>query len=76
MAAFFGLPRDAAHAYARLHGRTRQPVRRDAFKPPGIQAIEAQLAKLRAAGLIDLGHHVPPSSRVGLMRVPELKAAL
>jgi len=71
---FLALDHPVQHVYARLHGRLRQPVREDTFKPPGVEDIPGVLTQLESLGFIDRGHLVPKRQRHAAMRVPELRA--
>ena len=70
---WLSLPDEAAHAYARVIARERQPVRIDGFSPPGFEDLNAALDTLEAEGFVDRGDAVPWSLQIKAMRVGELK---
>lgn len=69
-----GLPRDAAHLYARLLGRVNKPVRLDRLKVPGMVNLVPAIERLASEGFIDPRPLIPRELQRAQMTVPELRA--
>ena len=67
------LPEDAAHVFARLLSRRKQPVRLDRFHAPGVADLAGSLAHLVENGLVDMGDSIPPKLWAEAMTVAELR---